>query len=361
MDALPYRWGRFQGWVLLISSPIIFVISIFFLTDPGHLLAGPGESGENALRLVLAPFGAATGLGIVKKRRFGLWLAYGWLVLYLCILALFVVGTALNQGPQTQEQTRALAQTIAAIVIWAASVRYYRRRRTEFTRREKTAAPRKPRMLLEIAQRVTSVSSKKIAFLALLVSALLLGIFVWPTRYRYDRLKRGDNEFPLRIDRITGRGEIFVLGIGWSSFVDDPKEPTQELRPDDLARLEVKASITPAGYIECEVYNGSVWTVDELGVDVTVDVNDVKFKELENDPEWKASLKKLGMSQEDAIQKLRKVRSRPIVRKYVLFKSSGTSEPMHVSTWSADLGLKLETWETWSWKIVRAGLKNTSA
>ncbi len=44
-----------------------------------------------------------------------------------------------------------------------------------------------------------------------------LAVFVWPTRYRYDHMKIGENDLPVRTDRLGGKGE-FLLPNGWHAL-----------------------------------------------------------------------------------------------------------------------------------------------
>jgi hypothetical protein len=117
---------------------------------------------------------------------------------------------------------------------------------------------------------------KKSLILALLCTAILvgLGVFVWPTRYRYDHVKMGENDFPLRTDRLSGRSEMLTPQYGWHTLgrpAETQNLPViQELPTERLAKLEGQASVDDVGWIEVHVYNGSDWTVSEITVLVTV-------------------------------------------------------------------------------------------
>jgi hypothetical protein len=112
-----------------------------------------------------------------------------------------------------------------------------------------------------------------------LASLLLIGIFVWPTRYRYDHVNLQGNVLPVRIDRFTGKTEMLDAS-GWhepSSPVALPAKQIQELPSDALAKLDVQLKTFPSyvandkSYlINCKVYNGSEWIVQEVIVDITV-------------------------------------------------------------------------------------------
>lgn len=60
------------------------------------------------------------------------------------------------------------------------------------------------------------------------VVLVFLGIFVWPTRYRYDHIKQGSMTLPIRIDRFTGRAEALYLEGGWSDLTPVPPERNME-------------------------------------------------------------------------------------------------------------------------------------
>jgi hypothetical protein len=50
----------------------------------------------------------------------------------------------------------------------------------------------------------------------LLVGIVLFGWLVWPTRYRYDRLRLSAGmELPVRINRFSGRAEVLIINRGW--------------------------------------------------------------------------------------------------------------------------------------------------
>jgi hypothetical protein len=63
------------------------------------------------------------------------------------------------------------------------------------------------------------------------VVLIFLGIFVWPTRYRYDHIKQGSNTVPVRIDRFTGKTEALYLEGGWIDIT--PATPERNMGPQD--------------------------------------------------------------------------------------------------------------------------------
>ncbi len=59
-----------------------------------------------------------------------------------------------------------------------------------------------------------------IAILILIV-AVPFAIYVWPTKYSYDRIKLGESEFPVRIHRVTGAAER-LDNAGWQALKPVP-------------------------------------------------------------------------------------------------------------------------------------------
>jgi hypothetical protein len=70
--------------------------------------------------------------------------------------------------------------------------------------------------------------------MVIVVIAILFGVFVWPTRYRYDHVARG---WLIRIDRFTSRVEILRNG-GWECYAGCPRNTTY----DDLLTPAMPAS-----------------------------------------------------------------------------------------------------------------------
>ena len=56
----------------------------------------------------------------------------------------------------------------------------------------------------------------------LIVTALCaaFALFVWPGRWRYDKMTVGEDTYPVRIDRISGHADILLPGDGWTPAED---------------------------------------------------------------------------------------------------------------------------------------------
>lgn len=115
-----------------------------------------------------------------------------------------------------------------------------------------------------------------------LIALAGLGIFVWPTRYRYDHLRQSNNDVPVRIDRLSGRTEA-LSGAGWQTLgAGSSEQAVVGIPPDretanwrdgivpgpagvtadgslpewEIPKITGKCAIVQAD-IECEIYNGT--------------------------------------------------------------------------------------------------------
>ncbi len=70
---LPYRWGRFQGWAILLSAALMTIVT---------LSADRLDSWEHFLNLVRPSVALLAGIGLLRKHRFGLLLYYLACTLY---------------------------------------------------------------------------------------------------------------------------------------------------------------------------------------------------------------------------------------------------------------------------------------
>jgi hypothetical protein len=159
--------------------------------------------------------------------------------------------------------------------------------------------------------------------LTMFLLVLFLAWFVWPTRYHYERLKVGQNEFPVRTDRVTGITEVFYPG-GWVKREPSPPSPPQiDVPPSELAKLSTTARDN-YGLLEVETYNGSGYRISEILV--TISVYDAKHT--------------------------------PIIdrRVYRLTPSypSSALDPLSSGKFSATVGFDIEPAETWEFWLTSA-------
>jgi hypothetical protein len=107
---------------------------------------------------------------------------------------------------------------------------------------------------------------------------VLFVLFVWPTRYRYDRMQLlGETVpgpvYPVRIDRFTGEAEILLpqmivdgrhnMQLGWVGR-------DGEILPDDaLAELRASSLIDTRPLPYAQIFNATDWRITKIRWGVT--------------------------------------------------------------------------------------------
>ena len=166
--------------------------------------------------------------------------------------------------------------------------------------------------------------SRLLKWLLALAAIIFVGWFVWPTRYRYDRIKMGQTELPVRIDRITSKAEG-LYPDGWRFLgAKQETETAKELPREELSKVTGECSTwgSTSSYIDCELMNSSNWVIDSVRVEVVV-------KNADN--------------------------SVARIREYDLTRDSHSSgKPLRTSRFFSELGFTFERGQTWSWSIVGA-------
>lgn len=152
---------------------------------------------------------------------------------------------------------------------------------------------------------------------------LILGasIFVWPTSYRYDRMRVRELDLPVRTNRLTGKTEA-LYPSGWRTLGNRDNPPTQDdktLTGEELARLTGEARLTDYGWIKAEIYNGTTRPVREVTVELVV-----------RDRNYEVVLQ----------------------RAYALTSTMG--RPLGSSEYIGNAGFTLREGQVWEWKIVGA-------
>ena len=113
---MPYKWGKFQGWLQVVCGPLILVLGAFLVLDGGT------DAGQGLWLFFAGALEFPTGLGILKRKRFGLILVYVGLGLAVLMTGLsFVVGTA------------AVGQAAGNLLVSALTSYYFYKRRHEFS------------------------------------------------------------------------------------------------------------------------------------------------------------------------------------------------------------------------------------
>jgi hypothetical protein len=78
-------------------------------------------------------------------------------------------------------------------------------------------------MLQRIVRRI-------LVWLVVLALAWAVVVYVWPTRYRYNHVLTDNEEYPVRIDRVTGDAEMLTPDDGWVPMgpADDSDPSTED-------------------------------------------------------------------------------------------------------------------------------------
>jgi hypothetical protein len=148
------------------------------------------------------------------------------------------------------------------------------------------------------------MTRKRVATAAVLILTLIgYGFLVWPTPYRFDHLKQGNSDVPVRTNRFTGQSDALSSG-GWiplgarSRKISpgippdvnpnkiDSKEPAAVDWRDGLVDAPATRALGPVyltepsditgkcatveDNVDCEIYNGSRYRLSEVGIQVKV-------------------------------------------------------------------------------------------
>jgi TPR repeat protein len=128
---LPYSWGKFQGWALLIGG----VFAFFVMVGRGDIFG-----------IVSASLSALIGYGLIRKERWGHVLFFigagiaAVIALFVGLLAIL----ALSSGSENASKTIAEAFALSTVnVLWwiVPAIFYYPKRRREFSRNPSSVMP----------------------------------------------------------------------------------------------------------------------------------------------------------------------------------------------------------------------------
>jgi hypothetical protein len=114
---------------------------------------------------------------------------------------------------------------------------------------------------------------KRFLFAIGLVGAAAFTAFVWPTQFRYDRLTEGGNSYPVRMNRFTGRSELF-RGT-WVDLNPRPSESAQSAAIHiPIDRLEFRGNVADYGWFSGRVFNHSALVLTSLIIRCSSDHTD---------------------------------------------------------------------------------------
>lgn len=163
---------------------------------------------------------------------------------------------------------------------------------------------------------------RNLAFAMAICICLGVGLFIWPSLYRYERLIENGNDYPARINRITGTAHI-LYPSGWreAGASDYDADGFSVLHYDQLSRITGRAGPQSGGRydrFEATLYNGTNLTVKDIAIELRVP---------------------------------RTTFGDSIVRQY---QFSDSIPPLSTRTVDCELGYRIARQDTWSWNIVSA-------
>jgi hypothetical protein len=124
---LPYLWGYIQGWVMLVASPLLFLVFVAVLVDP----KSDSETRLGCIILMaLLGLATVTGFGLVRKSKLGMILVFVWTGLHVFFVGICLL--ALVAQPKEATMRIALLLMLVGLVFWGLCSVYYYRRRHDF-------------------------------------------------------------------------------------------------------------------------------------------------------------------------------------------------------------------------------------
>jgi hypothetical protein len=122
---LPYRWGYFQGAVVIPWSLFLLLGAILdlrkFRQDPWYI---------SVIVLVIGLVGLPLGVGLLQKRKFALTLVYVTFGLTLSLVAIKIPVAILHY--RSEGEIGSALPEAELLLLWLGSMVYYRKRHAQF-------------------------------------------------------------------------------------------------------------------------------------------------------------------------------------------------------------------------------------
>lgn len=99
--------------------------------------------------------------------------------------------------------------------------------------------------------------------LIICVTLLMAGVLFWPTVYRYERIDFQGLQTLVRINRLTGYTEHYMLGH-WVPEKPQKKQRKSEPLPSAEKSLLIAKATLGSSMFNGEIYNGSDWTITSV-------------------------------------------------------------------------------------------------
>ena len=124
-ETLPYRWGYFQGAVLIPWSLLIILGTFADLLKPKH---EPWYL--TTIGFLMGFLGLPLAVGLLRKKRFAVALVYVMFVLTLLLVAI-KIPVAVKHFTDPGDNGSAFLEA-ELLLMWLLSLVYYRRRQSQF-------------------------------------------------------------------------------------------------------------------------------------------------------------------------------------------------------------------------------------
>ena len=95
------------------------------------------------------------------------------------------------------------------------------------------------------------------------ITLLLAGVLFWPTLYRYEKMDFQGLSTLVRINRLTGFTEYYMLGQ-WVAESRQKKEKASKPLPSVEKALLIGKATLEGKMFNGEIYNGSDWTITSI-------------------------------------------------------------------------------------------------
>lgn len=95
------------------------------------------------------------------------------------------------------------------------------------------------------------------------VTLILGGLLFWPTLYRYEKMDFQGLSTLVRINRLTGHTDHYMLGQWVPEDAVEKQRESQPLPAEERSLLIAKASLG-GKLFNGEIYNGSNWTITSV-------------------------------------------------------------------------------------------------
>ena len=127
---LPYRWGKFLGWVCLGVGSLVVLLVVWSVVT--------GERLDQRAKwfALMSPFLIASGYVFVRRRKAALAMTYVWIgfTLVVTVIRAFVaLGDPYLTSQEIGESVAVdIIRSFPPLIFWGLCSRYYRKRRPEF-------------------------------------------------------------------------------------------------------------------------------------------------------------------------------------------------------------------------------------